>query len=195
MPEEQPLYSLHIYRRVLNVPPGMLDVMLDTAKDEGAPVPTINDDELWVNIIGPGELRAVVQGQGLELTEEETDDLGDHILDELPAISHEPITIATFPTSVFTDPRQPRKKFVTIGTANPTANFERALCGTLIRSHLELPGIDVAHGPNRTSPRLGKFTGDPNEEKAGKFQSFLHRHPHLLPALLELSPIHVDSID
>ena len=185
--------SLHIYRPVLNVDQHTLDAMLATATLKDVPIPDEIQPRLYANLLGPGELRSAHEQFGTPLDEEGVTRLGDLLDSYLPPSSDETIIVPTLPSRLQRD--KGRQKLL-VGGNNMVAITERVVVQAFIKYHYAAPELSL-EWPENDLPSwvlIGIFKRDSEGSRAQSFRDFLHQHPDLLPAKLELGPVSITNV-
>jgi hypothetical protein len=190
MPEK--LSSLHVYRPVLNIGPVLLGSLLANAEIRHVQGPDISDYDLYATILSPGELRAALEPQALP--RQMAHDLGDYLIECLPASSNEDIHVPTLPVSSLRLRGQSGRQIITIGTQNAIIQTERAASKSLVGAYLCVPDLAFPDNDLHTHVEMGRFRSDPDASRTRTFCSFLQRHPELLPAEIVLGPVSVDDV-
>lgn len=185
--------SLHVYRRALNLTDRVFDTLLSVASINGMPTPDPGSLSPYANILSPGELRAAVQRQNP--SREIMDELGDQLEQQLPESAEQAIQVPTFPLLVSFMRKKPNRKFIVAATQNPTILAEREFAQSLVGTYFQLPDPAILPNDQLTYVRIARFSQDPLAHAASKFQSFIQRHPDLLPPAIEFGPVNIDNVD
>ncbi len=128
MPAERTVPSLHIYRRVTNIPSEVInEIQAQTFDAFAAHKRELKfNTDLKANILAPGQLLGFYGALGKIAAQFEIDQLGDYLADQLPGSFDQPATAESFPVHYNTYKGSKKRKSLSIAGANEVVLAEIA---------------------------------------------------------------------